>query len=153
VAHASRGGSRIEFGDTIVHFCFVTQSLEAMSEAGGDIEFAAGFRRQFERLPPAKSRRGRSNINNNNPPRPLSTAHELNLAMRMSLVVHSAQRSSLNRIRHAVLYKSRLQPVLRELIDTERSREETSWILCWNWLDEPSTDQRRLDKIHTRPRT
>ena len=77
-------------------------------------------------------------------------AHQLRLAVRLGLVVHSAQRSGARVERGVALHDRRIQPARAELLGIERACEPAALVAEQVELDDPRPRQRRLAKLHQR---
>ena len=79
---------------------------------------------------------------------PLNAPHQLHLAVRFALIVHSSQSPFVNRERNAVLRIVGLKPVGCELVNAESTGEEAPAITCRLKVDGPNIAEHCWMKLH-----
>ena len=93
-AHAARGLGHVAVAHLVEHLAVVGERLEAVREAGRDVEARRVLRAQLDAVPAAARGRVGAQVDGDVEDRAAHAAHELGLAVRLGLVVHAAQRAA-----------------------------------------------------------
>src|SRR5262249_42455392 len=113
---AGRSGFK-RFGNEVIDLDIISERLEAMGKSLRDVELLVVPTRKLKLLPFQIGRRTRPNINDDVPNGSLHATHQLDLAIRSALIMHTSQSSPTCRVRYAVLRILSLKPAGRELFN------------------------------------
>jgi hypothetical protein len=130
VTNAASRFRSVRFGDQVAHLGVVTEGLESVSESLWNVELAAVDRRKLELLPAAKSRRIRSDIDDDIENGASGATYQFNFAVRIALIMHAAQCSHTSRTGNAVLWETGFQPVSSKFIRAEAAGKEAALVAC-----------------------
>ncbi len=121
-----------------------------MGTPGRNAQSSTIFSAELDPHPAKEGRRAMSKVYDDVVDRPRPAPDELGLLRRLNLVVHATQGASFGVVRQVPLRKPMVQPLGRELLFAERSREESPVVDKDLEVDDLHALQRGLGELHRR---
>src|SRR5256885_13603539 len=138
----------MKLGDLVEDLAFVFEGNEAVRATFRHVERAAILRRKRLSVPTEIAGRVRSKVHDDVVDRSSRAADELDLGVRLRLIVKAAQRSRQVVERDARLYERSGKPALGEIANAPGTSEEAALVGVRLGLDDPRSADRNRRETH-----
>lgn len=131
-----------------MHLCVAFQSLIPVCATLGQEKHPAVFRRQYDCVPLAVSRRIASDIEHNVEHSSPGATNQLGLESGLDLIVHPANGAFLDAKAHVRLDRLEMNALIREFLGAPGAKKVASVVLTGSGIDNPSACYLSLAKDH-----